>query len=76
MRTAWRKSVVAIALACSANLAHAEALEVCSGLRASIGAVIGGALGTLVFPGIGTVWGAALGAGGTCTAEYATRKLA
>lgn len=44
----------------------ADAAEGCNYQRSAIGAVIGGLIGTLVFPGVGTAWGAALGAGSTC----------
>jgi hypothetical protein len=74
MRTALLKVAAVIVLTCSANVAHAQSSELCSGLRSAVGAVLGGALGTLIFPGVGTVWGAALGGGSACTIDYATRK--
>jgi hypothetical protein len=65
MKTALLKIVVLACLACGARSACAQS-EGCTGMRSAIGALIGGAIGSLVLPVIGTAWGAVLAAGGTC----------
>ena len=67
MKAFLLKALALLLIGCVTEMAHAA--DGCSYKRSAIGAVIGGLLGTLVFPGVGTAWGAALGAGGTCTVD-------
>ena len=64
MKALRAKALILLLITSVTDVAHAT--EGCNYQRSAIGAVIGGLLGTLVFPGVGTAWGVALGAGGTC----------
>jgi hypothetical protein len=72
MKALLSKAIVLACLAVSIDIAHAEG---CTGTRSGIGAMIGGALGTLLFPGLGTVGGAALLGGGVCGYDWLKRRL-
>jgi hypothetical protein len=76
MRTICIRVVMLMCFASMAGNAHAETPTGCSMVRSAIGAVIGGVLGTLVFPGLGTGVGVALGGGGTCGYDSVIRHIA
>lgn len=68
---------LALTLTCAAALALAGCsnsrpfdLEKCDNGHTAIGAGAGAVVGTLIFPVVGTIAGAAVGAGGTCAVEH------
>lgn len=70
MRAALPRVIFALCIALSAGPAHAE----CTPGRSTLGAVIGGAIGTFIFPGVGTAVGAVLLGGGTCAVDWWTAR--
>jgi len=67
MKRALATSVLLISFTCSADaFADAGRGNGCSALRSALGGFVGAVAGTLIFPGVGTVAGAAVGAGAMC----------